>query len=46
MELFVDESLRDAFNKSSKVVHYGFDCNYHALVFFDEAKRAWKVIKY
>ncbi len=38
--------LRDAFSKSSKVVHYGFDCDYHALVFFDDARQAWKVIKW
>jgi len=38
--------LTAAFNKSSRVVHFGFECDYHALVFFDDAERAWKVIKY
>lgn len=38
--------LPAAYNKSSQVVHFGFECNYHALVFFDDAKRAWKVIKW
>lgn len=38
--------LSDAFNKSSRVVHFGFDCDFHALVFFDDARRSWKVIKW
>lgn len=38
--------LPAAYNKSSRVIHFGFECNYHALVFFDDAKRAWKVIKW
>jgi hypothetical protein len=38
--------LHDAFAKSSSVFHFGYECNYHALVFFDAAKRAWKVIKW
>ncbi|OYW31616.1 MAG: hypothetical protein B7Z47_00530 [Chthoniobacter sp. 12-60-6] len=40
------EGLPAAFNKSSRVIHFGFECNYHALVFFDEAGKSWKVIKW
>jgi hypothetical protein len=38
--------LPDDFSNSSRVVHFGFDCDFHALVFFDDSKRAWKVIKW
>jgi hypothetical protein len=40
------EVLPAAFNKSSRVVNFGFECNYHALVFFDQAGKCWKVIKW
>ena len=40
------DQLTKDFNISSRVIHFGFECNYHALVFFDDAKRAWKVIKW
>jgi hypothetical protein len=38
--------LPAAFNKSSRVIQFGFECNYHALVFFDESGKSWKVIKW
>ena len=40
------EALSTAFRQSSRVVHFGFECNYHALVFFNEAGKCWKVIKW
>lgn len=50
MELEITASEREelpaAFNKSSRVIQFGFECNYHALVFFDEARSSWKVIKW
>tara|TARA_R110002049_G_scaffold160606_1_gene325581 strand:- start:551 stop:937 length:387 start_codon:yes stop_codon:yes gene_type:complete len=35
-----------SFSTAAKVIHFGFDCNYHALVFFDQADRASFVINW
>lgn len=40
------KELAEDFAKSSSVFHFGYECDYHALVFFDNARKAWKVIKY
>jgi hypothetical protein len=40
------EELPAAFKKSSRVIEFGFEGDYHALVFFDEAGKSWKVIKW
>lgn len=40
------EGLPAAFNRSSRVIHFGFEGNFHALVFFDESGKSWKVIKW
>lgn len=44
-----DVDLAEALRKRSsaaKVIHFGFDCDYHALVFFDKGNRAESVIKW
>lgn len=40
------EALSAAFRQSSRVIHFGFECDYHAMVFFDDSGKAWKVIKW
>ncbi len=40
------ELLRAAFKRSSRVIHFGFEGNFHALVFFDAAGKSWKVTKW
>jgi len=32
--------------RATKTIHFGFDCDYHALVFFDKTDRASSVIKW
>jgi len=39
-------AIADLFSKSSEVVHYGFEGDYHAVVFFDVSKRPIKVLKW
>ena len=34
------------FKDSTMVVHYGFDCDFHAVVFFDAKMKPSKVIKW
>lgn len=41
-----NDDLSAAYYRSSRVIHFGFTCDYHALVFFDEAGKSWKVIKW
>ena len=43
---YPSQGLQTDFARSTKVVHYGFECDYHAIVFFDADGRAWKVIKH
>ena len=40
------EEITERFHTSALTVHYGFDSNFHALVFFDSELRARKVIKW
>ena len=44
-EVDLAEALRKR-SRAAKVIHFGFDCDYHALVFFDKGKRAESVIKW
>lgn len=37
--------LAKSFASSSKVIKFGFEGNFHAIVFFDSNGRSWKVIK-
>ena len=39
----VDQAVK-AFKAASRSVHFGFDCDYHALVFFDEKNRSSSAI--
>jgi len=39
----VDQAVR-AFKAASRSVHFGFDCDYHALVFFDKKDRSSSAI--
>jgi hypothetical protein len=43
---FPSKGLQADFARSTKVVQYDFECDYHTLVFFDAGGRAWKVIKW
>lgn len=38
--------VRLEFARSAKVIHFGFECDYHALVFFDGGGRAREVFKW
>ncbi len=40
------DEISDQFHTSALTVHYGYDCDYHALVFFDAGMKAQKVIKW
>ena len=40
------EDISDQFRTSALTLHYGFDCNFHALVFFDGEMKSRKVIKW
>lgn len=34
-----------AFARSTKVIRFGFDCDFRSIVFFDATGRSWRVIK-
>ncbi len=40
------KEISDAFGTSATVRHFGFECDFHALAFFDRHGKAWKVIKW
>lgn len=40
------KEIQEAFEDSVAVRHFGFECNFHALVFFDQAGTGWKVMKW
>lgn len=40
------KQLDELFTNSSKTMHFGFECQYHALVFFDSNDRSKYVVKW
>ena len=38
--------LDKLFRTSARTIHFGFECNYHALVFFDSNDRPVRILKW